>query len=54
MSAACKPGFTGRLQGKGARHFARRALHRGGPAAGFATAARLPQASVSRYHFDST
>ena len=50
---ARKPGFMGRLQGKGAPHFARRALHHGGQAAGFATAARLPQASIFRYHFDS-
>ena len=40
MSAARKPGFMGCLQGKGAQHFARRALHHGGPAAGFAAAAR--------------
>ena len=43
----------GCLQGKGAQHFVRRVFHYGGPAARFAAAARLPQASVFRYHFDS-
>ena len=52
-SAARKPGFMSRLQGKGARHFVRRTLHHGGPTARFAAAARPSQANVFRYHFDS-
>ena len=48
------PGFTDRLQGKGAA-FRPCALHHGGQPAGFCSRpACLPQASVFRYHFDSS
>ena len=53
MSAARKPGFTGRLQGKGG------GISSGAPCITAASppvsaaAARPPQASVFRYHFDS-
>ena len=61
---ACRPALSGvrherhpqaRFHGPlaGRQYFARRALHHSGPAARFAAAARLPQASVFRYYFDS-
>ena len=46
-----QPRFTRRWLGKGAQHFTRRAFHHGGQSK---RGSRPPQASVFRYHFDSS